>query len=203
MEAKQDGDKTISGKAPAQPGRRRFLAAACSLCPTLALAESLPQHEVSGNETPSMGLPTEARVDRALREFGMGFHCAQSVFEAYAADFGIDPLVARRMANALAGGSGVGGECGAVASGYLVLGLRHGNTTPAYGDVDKEAELFGRISRFVGEFKKRHGAITCRELLGVDVFTKEGREEALRKDLFTKRCPNYIRDAITIVDSLG
>jgi C_GCAxxG_C_C family probable redox protein len=150
-----------------------------------------------------MGLPTEARVDRALREFGMGFHCAQSVFEAYAADFGIDPLVARRMANALAGGSGVGGECGAVASGYLVLGLRHGSTKPAYGDVDKEAELFSRISRFVGEFKKRHGAITCRELLGLDVFTKEGREEALRKDLFTKRCPNYIRDAITIVDSLG
>jgi len=203
MEAKQDGDKTISRKAPTQPGRRRFLAAACSLAPTLALAESLPQLEGSGNGTPSVGLPTEARVDRALREFGMGFHCAQSVFEAYAADFGIDPMVARRMANALAGGSGVGGECGAVASGYLVLGLRHGSTKPAYGDVDKEAELFGRISRFVGEFKKRHGAITCRELLGVDVFTKEGREEALRKDLFTTRCPNYIRDAITIVDSLG
>jgi C_GCAxxG_C_C family probable redox protein len=169
----------------------------------LALAESLPQLEGSGNETPSMGLPTEARVDRALREFGMGMHCAQSVFEAYATDFGIDPMVARRMANALAGGSGVGGECGAVASGYLVLGLRHGSTKPAYGDVDKEAELFGRISRFVGEFKKRHGAITCRDLLGVDVFTKEGREEGLRKDLFTTRCPNYIRDAITILDSLG
>jgi hypothetical protein len=69
--------------------------------------------------------------------------------------------------------------------------------------VDKEAELFGRISRFVAEFKKRHGAITCRELLGVDLFTKEGREQALRKDLIMTRCPNYIRDAITIVDSLG
>jgi len=203
MKTEHDGDRTISGKAPTQPARRRFLAAACSLAPTLALAEGLPQHEGSGKEPSSMGLPTEARVDRALREFGMGFHCAQSVFEAYAGDFGIDPMVARRMANALAGGSGVGGECGAVASGYLVLGLRHGSTEPAYGDVDKEAELFGRISRFVGEFKKRHGAITCRELLGVDVFTKEGREEALRKDLFTNRCPNYIRDAITIVDSLG
>lgn len=183
--------------------RRCFLAAACSLAPALALDDSLPQLKGSGNGTPSGGLPTEARVDRALREFGMGFHCAQSVFEAYAADFGIDPLVARRMANALAGGSGIGGECGAVASGYLVLGLRHGNTTPVYGDVDKEAELFGRISRFVAEFKKRHGALTCRELLGVDLFTKEGREEALHKDLIMTRCPNYIRDAITILDSLG
>ena len=110
---------------------------------------------------------------------------------------------ALRSGAALAGGSGVGGECGAVASGYLVLGLRHGSTTPAFGDVDKEKELFGRIARFVAEFKERYGAITCRGLLGVDVFTQEGREEALRKDLFTTRCPNYIRGAITMVDSLG
>jgi C_GCAxxG_C_C family probable redox protein len=203
MKRKRDTDRSTSTRTASQPGRRRFLAAACSLGPSLALAGSLPQLEGSGNESRSMGLPTEARVDRALRQFGMGFHCAQSVFEAYAADFGIDPMVARRMTNALAGGSGIGGECGAVASGYLVLGLRHGSTTPAHGDVDKEVELFGRISRFVEEFKKRHGAITCRELLGVDVFTKEGREEALRKDLFTRRCPDYVRDAIVIVDSLG
>jgi C_GCAxxG_C_C family probable redox protein len=203
MERKRDTDQRTTGRTPPQPERRGFLVAACTLVPALALAGSPPQHEETRNETASASIPTEARVDRALRQFGMGFHCAQSVLEVYAADFGIDPMVARRMANALAGGSGIGGECGAVASGYLVLGLRHGSTTPAHGDVDKEAELFGRISRFVAEFKKRHGAITCRELLGVDVFTKEGREEGLRKDLFTTRCPNYIQDAITIVDSLG
>ena len=203
METNRNADQTAAGRTPPQRERRRFLAAACSLAPALALADNLPQLEAGGSERSSVSIPTDARVDRALRQFGMGFHCAQSVFEAYAADFGIDPLLGRRMANALAGGSGVGGECGAVASGYLVLGLRHGSTKPAYGDVDKEAELFDRISRFVAEFKKRHGAITCRELLGVDVFTKEGREEALRKDLFTTRCPNYIRDAITILDSLG
>jgi C_GCAxxG_C_C family probable redox protein len=203
MGTKRDADQPTFRKPLSQADRRRFLAAACSLAPALALADSLPQLEERASESPSASIPTEARVDRALRQFGMGFHCAQSVLEAYAADFGIDPMVARRMANALAGGSGIGGECGAVASGYLVLGLRHGSTTPAHGDVDKEVELFSRISRFVEEFKKRHGAITCRELLGVDVFTKEGREEALRKDLFTTRCPNYIRDAIVIVDSLG
>jgi C_GCAxxG_C_C family probable redox protein len=203
METNRNAGRTAAGRTPPQPERRRFLAAACALVPTLAVAATPPQGAEARNESASLNIPTEARVDRALREFGMGFHCAQSVFEAYAADFGIDPMVARRMTNALAGGSGIGGECGAVASGYLILGLRHGSTTPAHGDVDKEVELFGRISRFVEEFKKRHGGMTCRELLGLDVFTKEGREEALRKDLFTTRCPNYIRDAIAIVDSLG
>jgi C_GCAxxG_C_C family probable redox protein len=199
----QDADRTMPGRTPSQLGRRCFLFTACSLAPTLAVANGLPQRGEGGSKIPSSGIPTEVRVDRALRQFEMGFHCSQSVLEVYAADFGIDPMVAQRMANALAGGSGVGGECGAVASGYLVLGLRHGNTKPVHGDVDKEAELFDRISRFVAEFKKRHGAITCRELLGVDLFTKEGREEALRRDLIMTHCPNYIRDAVTIVDSLG
>lgn len=202
METRRTTDETSADNTSELLGRRGFLAA-CSLAPACALAKSVRQLEERENEGASVSLPTEVRVDRAQRQFVMGFHCAQSVLEAYAADFGLDPPLARRMANALAGGSGVGGECGAVASAYLVLGLRHGSTKPAYGDVDKEAELFGRISRLVGEFKKRHGAITCRELLGVDVFTKEGREEALRRDLFMKRCPNYIRDAITILDSLG
>jgi hypothetical protein len=39
MEAKEDGDKTISARAPAQPARRRFLAAACSLAPSSAEAK--------------------------------------------------------------------------------------------------------------------------------------------------------------------
>lgn len=203
MATNRDKDHTNGRKTLHRQERRCFLAAACSLIPNMTVAAVPLEPAKDRTKSASTSIPTEVRVDRALREFEMGFHCAQSVLEVYAEDFGIDPMVARRMANALAGGSGMGGECGAVASGYLVLGLRHGNTKPVYGDVDKEKELFGRISRLVAEFKKRHGAITCRGLLGVDVFTKEGREEALRRDLIMSRCPNYIRDAITIVDSLG
>jgi hypothetical protein len=104
------------------------------------------------------------------------------------------------MGAALAGGSTVGGECGAVAAGYLVLGLRHGRTVPTFGDVEKEQELFGRIRRFVEDFRKRHGAITCRELLGVDVFTPEGLAEGRRRGLFRDRCPRYVHDAVAILE---
>ena len=203
MKTKQDADRTVLERTLSQSRRRWLLCTACSLAPTLVIAGGRLQQKERRSKAASTTVPTELRVERALRQFEMGFHCAQSVLEVYAADFGIDAMVARRLANALAGGSGVGGECGAVASGYLVLGLRHGDTKPVYGDVEKESELFDRISSFVTEFKKRYGAITCLELLGVDVFTREGREGALRKDLITTYCPNYIRDTITIVDSLG
>jgi len=183
--------------------RRRLLSAACSVGPVLALGggSSLLQSEKS--IAAKIHRTTGDRIALALMRFQMGYHCSQSVMEAYAMDFDLEPELARRIATALAGGSTVGGECGAIGSGYLVLGLKHTQNLPSYGDVEKEVELFGRVERFVGEFRKRHGAITCHELLGVDVFTREGREEGLRRDLFATRCPNHIRDAITILDSLG
>jgi hypothetical protein len=95
----------------------------------------------------------------------------------------------------------VGGECGAVSAGYLVLGLKHAGTMPTFGDVEKERALFDRIRRFVKEFRERHGALSCRELLGIDVFTAEGLAEGRRRGLFRERCPRYVRDAITILES--
>jgi C_GCAxxG_C_C family probable redox protein len=155
-----------------------------------------PQPEVP------LPLTVEDRVYLASSRFEQGFHCAQAVLAAYA-DGGLSEEAALKMGAALAGGSTVGGECGAVAAGYLVLGLRHGRTVPAFGDVEKDRELFDRIRRFVEEFRKRHGAITCRELLGVDVFTPEGLAEGRRRGLFRERCPRYVRDAITILESVS
>lgn len=195
--------RTRSNPTSPQTDRRRLLTTVCSLSPALALGGRFPFHLGGKSMRAGFQRTTEDRIDLALMRFKMGFHCSQSLMEAYAEDFGLDPVLARRIAAALAGGSTVGGECGAIGSGYLVLGLRHSHTWPAYGDVEKENDLFGRVARFVDEFKKRHGAITCRELLGVDVFTKAGREEGLRRDLFATRCPSHIRDAITILDSLA
>jgi C_GCAxxG_C_C family probable redox protein len=152
--------------------------------------------------TPEEPLPLTAddRVYLAVSRFEQGFHCAQAVLAAYS-DVGLSEEAALKMGAALAGGSTVGGECGAVAAGYLVLGLRHARTLPTFGDVHKEKELFDRIRLFVEEFRKRHGAITCRELLGVDVFTKEGLAEGRQRGLFRDRCPRYVRDAVAILES--
>ncbi|MBM3788973.1 MAG: C_GCAxxG_C_C family protein [Acidobacteria bacterium] len=184
-------------------GRRRFLAAFSCFPPACALAIHPPERQRSGNSPARTSLTTEDRIALALLRFREGFHCSQSVLETYAADLGLEPDTARSMAAALAGGSTAGGECGVIGSGYLVLGLRYAGFLPAHGDVEREDRLWSRVRRFLAEFGKRHGAITCRELLGVDVFTKEGREEALRRNLFASLCTNHIRSGIEILDSLG
>jgi C_GCAxxG_C_C family probable redox protein len=193
--------KKDSQKPQALHDRRAFLACACCIGADLRLAEAGRQNDKGG--AGGGLLNTEDRVALALMRFREGFHCSQSVFEAYAADFDLDPELARRLAAGLAGGSTVGGECGVVGSAYLVLGLKYAGYGPAHGDTEREERLWSRVRRFLAEFEKRNGAITCRELLGVDAFAREGREEALRKNLFVTRCPKYIRDGIEILDSLG
>ena len=178
--------------------RRKFLRASLSLGSTLTLGSL----RAEGHERNEFSLTTEDRIALALMRFRNGFHCSQCVLEAYAEDFGFEPELTRRLAAALAGGSTVGGECGAVGSAYVVLGLKFGKTLPAHGDVEREAGLWRRVRDFVADFERRHGAINCRELLGVDVFTRKGREKALRENLFVDRCPEYIRSSITILDSL-
>jgi C_GCAxxG_C_C family probable redox protein len=183
--------------------RRTFLAAACCLGPALGSGNAHWEPQDKGSDTTSPFLKTEDRITLALMRFREGFHCSQSVFEAYAADYDLDPQLARRLAAALAGGSTVGGECGVVGSAYLVLGLKYAGDRAAHGHTEREDRLWSRVRQFLSEFRKRNGAITCVELLGVDAFSREGREEALRKNLFVTRCPKYIRDGVEILDSLG
>jgi C_GCAxxG_C_C family probable redox protein len=186
--------------------RRRELVAMALGWPAFLVAtgsararDAAPTHAEREDPLP---LTVEDRVYLAVSRFEQGFHCAQSVLAAYA-DGGLSEEAALKMGAALAGGSTVGGECGAVAAGYLVLGLKHARTVPTFGDVEKEGELFDRIRRFVEEFRKRHGAITCRELLGLDVFTPEGLAEGRRRGLFRERCPRHVRDAVTILESVS
>lgn len=185
---------------PSPPGaacsRRVLLSAACGLGP--AWASGFPLQATSGGRR----LETVDRIALALMRFHEGFHCSQSVLEAYALDFGLEADLARRMAAPLAGGSTAGGECGVVGSGYLVLGLRYAGLAPAYGDTDREERLWSRVRKFLAEFERRNGAITCQALLGLDAFTREGRKEALRRDLFAARCYGFIRSGIEILDSL-
>jgi C_GCAxxG_C_C family probable redox protein len=184
------------------PRRRSLVTLALGWPACLLAARPVGAGEGRAGPEPPLPLTVEDRVYLAVSRFEQGFHCAQSVLAAYA-DGGLSEEAALKMGAALAGGSTVGGECGAVAAGYLVLGLKHGRTVPAFGDVEKEKELFDRIRRFVEEFRKRHGALTCRELLGVDVFTKEGLADGRQRGLFRERCPRYVRDAITILESVS
>ncbi|MEJ2313754.1 MAG: C-GCAxxG-C-C family protein [Nitrospirota bacterium] len=142
-----------------------------------------------------------SRKEEAEALFRGGFNCAQSLLASYGAGFGIEREAALRLASAMGGGMARSGEvCGAVSGGIMVIGL-------GFGPANAWNKLqMGRVRKkaadFIEEFRAAHGGIRCRDLVGVNLETREGRREARRRRLFETRCANYVRGAADILERL-
>ena len=140
------------------------------------------------------------RPQYAVDRFLKSLNCSQAVLETYAPSLGMPAPMARRVATAMAGGMGLGSECGAVTGALMVIGLKYGKTA----DTDQQAdqETFQRVTAFLKMFQARHEHLGCSQLLGVDMGSPEGVKEAEKLGLFTKRCPAYVRSAAEILDTI-
>jgi hypothetical protein len=65
--------------------------------------------------------------------------------------------------------------------------------------------VFG-TAKLVGEltnrFRAQHRLLNCRELLGCDLSTPEGRQAAKEKNLYATVCNGFVRDAAKILNAL-
>jgi len=140
------------------------------------------------------------KVELARKRFSEGFHCSQAVLEAFAEDYGLDPILSRKLANPLAGGSGIGGECGAVTGSFLVIGLAYGMRHP--DDSAAFQTVFEKVGLFVNIFTAHHGNLNCRQLIGIDVFSEEGYAEFTKKKIKMTQCITYVADAVGILEEI-
>jgi len=136
----------------------------------------------------------------ATKRFTEGFHCSQVMLEAFAADYGLDPILARKIGNPLAGGSGLGGECGAVTGALMILGMEYGMADS--GDSEAFQTTFEKVDTFVEKFKTQHGDLNCHQLIGLKVFSEEGYKEFVEKDIKLTQCIKYVEDAVDIVEKI-
>ena len=130
-----------------------------------------------------------------------GFGCSQALFASYGEQFGMDRETALKISGAFAGGFGrTGDTCGAVTSALMVIGLKYGWTKA--DDKETRAKTDSKVKEFLDKFRARRGSILCRELLETDIGTSKGMDEAKLKKLFTTLCPNYVRDAVEILEEI-
>jgi len=116
--------------------------------------------------------------------------------------YGMSLEQAVRTACAFGGGvAGTAQTCGAVNGALMVLGLAHGTAEPGNGPARQST--YAATRELLARFRERHGSLICRELLGVDIGTSEGRERAMREGLFATRCPVFIRDAAALSAELA
>ncbi len=108
---------------------------------------------------------------------------------------------AARIGCAFGGGvARTGQTCGAVNGALMVIGLAHG--AAAAEDHAGREKTYAVTRELWSRFQERHGSLACRELLGVDIGTPEGRAAAMRDGLFSTRCPAFVRGAAEIVAQL-
>lgn len=142
------------------------------------------------------------RAEEAARCFAQGASCSQAVLTAFCEELGLPRPVAFKVAAGFGGGMGrLGQTCGAVTGAIMVVGLRQGASGPA--DRATKERTYAQVRELVARFQARHGSVLCRELLGIDISTETGWQQAREQQLFATRCPAFVRSAVEILEELG
>jgi len=141
-----------------------------------------------------------SNADKAAAMFKEGFSCSQAVLATYCEQFGLDKKQAYRISCGFGGGMHLDQTCGAVTGAFMVIGLKYGRIRA--DDVEAKMKTAGMVVEFAKKFKARHDSIACTELLGCNISTLEGYEEAKKKDLFKQTCPKYVISAAEILDEM-
>jgi C_GCAxxG_C_C family probable redox protein len=139
--------------------------------------------------------------EKAVSYFRSGFNCAQSVCAAFAPQFGISETDAFKIACPFGAGMGRMQEtCGTVTGAFMVIGLKHGK----YNVDDKVSKeiTYEKVREFSKKFTELNGSLNCKNLIGIDLSTKEGMDLAHEKDVFEKQCVKYIHDAVGILEKV-
>lgn len=141
------------------------------------------------------------QMDKVISFFSHGHNCSQTILKAYGPEYGIDENLAYKVASALGGGiARTGNVCGAVTGALMVIGLKYRNLD--IEDQDNKDFTYEVGKTFVNQFKNINGTIICKELLGCDISTLEGREEAEKNNLFEELCPKIIKSSAEILESI-
>ena len=141
------------------------------------------------------------RVNQAVACFKNDFNCSQAVFSTYAEHLGMDKQTALKVSCAFGGGMARMAEtCGAVTGTLMVIGLKHGKARPD-NDAAKQ-KTYALAREFVERFKAKHGTIVCRELLGCDIGTEEGKRVFDENQYEEKRCAKFVADAAMILEEI-
>ena len=134
------------------------------------------------------------RVKKASELFDGGLYCSQAVLGAFCEKYGMDENLAFKVSCGLNSGVRCADVCGAVSGAILVIGLKNG---------DDKAVCNLKTEEYIKVYNEKNGSIICRDLLGCDISTPDGKEKATDENLFKTRCMDMVIDAAQILADLG
>lgn len=139
--------------------------------------------------------------EKAVKRFLEGYNCAQSVlltmFEYWNGKSELIP----KIATAFGGGIGrCGSVCGALTGGVMAIGIKYGTNEPS---LEERLKAYEVAQKFYKQFKRRHGSVLCKELIGYDLSSPKEYEKAKKANVFEEKCTNFVRNAVEILLNLS
>lgn len=123
------------------------------------------------------------------------YGCAETTFVVLKAAFGLDEPADPSPAMALNGGVAYGGgTCGAVTGAALAVGMLVGRRIADH----RQAKLVARelTADLMDAFRSAHGALDCRDLLGIDLRVSGAHEAFIASGVWRDQCMAQIEFAV-------
>ena len=141
-----------------------------------------------------------SQVEDAVSCFCRGAACSQAIVGTYGPSVGLPPELGMKLASGFAGGMRLAQTCGAVTGAFMVLGLKHAG--PNCDQRDCRENVYAPIREFMAKFQQRNNTVVCKELLGCDISTPQGVQQATKDGLFRSICPKLVQDAAEILEEM-
>lgn len=123
---------------------------------------------------------------------GRPYNCCESVLLALKDHIGINSDIIPKIGTGIGAGVSLNGLlCGSVSSVALAIGMKYGRDSPE----QSPKPVWGKVDRYVAEFKERFGALNCGQLTGLNLKTEEGLKEYFAK-VHDYACVDRLRFAV-------
>ena len=136
---------------------------------------------------------------QAVALFHDHYNCAQAILMAFGPAHGLDVETAQKLGRPL--GSGMGGKgmtCGAITAAILILGLAQ----PERSERQAKKEVYRATRELVDRFEARYGSALCKDLLGADLNTRQGRAKAKLQGITRTACPGFVLAIAGILEGM-
>lgn len=128
-----------------------------------------------------------------------GLTCSQSILTVYGPAVGLDPDQVKVLGRPLCGiNIGKYGVCGYISGAAIVLGL----SCDAGDEASARKATTAAVDELCRRFKAKNGHLRCKNLVGADMSTPEGRKAVREENLIARHCYGYGRDVAALLEEL-
>lgn len=139
-------------------------------------------------------------TDKAKKYFEQKYQCSQAVLASFSEELGLTEKQALKLGGCFGGGMYKGEVCGACTGALMAIGLKFGQFEP--NDIESKQKAKDLTVKFLDLFSAENGSYLCKDLLGCDLSTEQGKKIAVDNNLFTEFCPKMVESAVKLTEQL-